>query len=303
MTDFSFTIAIPTYNRADLLRRALISVEKQTLPASEVIVSDNASPGDEVGKVVAEFLHRIPNLRLVRHEKNIGAEANFFGCLAYSSNDLFMWLADDDELSPDCLWEMINMFKNIDSLATAVPIWHFYTDKDNFKVMPARSYESPYWFLRAAKFMYKATDELFYGLHKRDTLSKCSLKTYGWPNEKETLNLVYPFLLEILISGKIVVTENESAFWKNHDYGIKYHAESYTATKVFSSSSFITKLKSNVKYIIRRINLQALYLSKIFIRGGYFAVLFLFFVSILSVCRDVIELFYNQTVGRLKRTK
>ena len=37
------TVAIPTYNRASLLRRALQSVLDQTLKDIEVFVSDNAS--------------------------------------------------------------------------------------------------------------------------------------------------------------------------------------------------------------------------------------------------------------------
>lgn len=301
MTDPTFTIAIPTFNRPELLRRALLSVEKQTLKATEVIVSDNATPGVEVDQVIDEFKLRIPNLRYLKHKKNVGAIENFFGCINYASTDLFMFLADDDEFSPHCFQEMIRMFKNTNNLATAVPIWHLYTDKDNFKVMPARSYESSYWFLRVAKFMYRATDESFYGLHNRTYLSNCTIKQFGWPNKKETLNLVYPFLLEQLISGKIIVTKNKSAFWKNHDYGIKYHSESYTAPKGFFVVGFYQKLTYHFKYIARRVNLQLLYLSKVFARGGYLAVFLLSFVSIIAVCRDILELLYILTFGRIIR--
>jgi len=199
MIEFSTTLAIPTYNRPTLLRRALLSIEKQAHYVNEIIVSDNASPGNEVDMLIKDFVTRIPNLRYIKHEKNIGAEENFFECLRQSKCDLFMWLADDDELSLDCLRELTQMFKTIPDLCTAVPRWHLYTDENSFKIMPGRSYQSSHWLLRAAKFMYRSTDELFYGLHRRDYLLKCSIESFFWPNKHETLNRVYPYLFQLVV--------------------------------------------------------------------------------------------------------
>ena len=42
------TVAIPTFNRADLLHRAITSVIKQTLVDFELFVSDNGSTDPEL---------------------------------------------------------------------------------------------------------------------------------------------------------------------------------------------------------------------------------------------------------------
>jgi glycosyltransferase involved in cell wall biosynthesis len=92
------TIGVPTFNRADGLRRALESIASQTVQVSEVIVSDNCSPGSLNEAVVEEFKSRIPGLRFVKQSFNIGAQNNFLWLLKEAKGTYFMWLADDDEL-------------------------------------------------------------------------------------------------------------------------------------------------------------------------------------------------------------
>lgn len=50
------TIAIPTYNRANYLKRALKSIAKQYDDRLEIIVSDNASL-DDTEEVVREIIN------------------------------------------------------------------------------------------------------------------------------------------------------------------------------------------------------------------------------------------------------
>lgn len=284
---FSVTIAVPTYNRPEKLRRALRSIEAQTYKATEVIISDNATPGKEVDKVVYEFRATIPNIRFIKQEVNVGPVENFFCCLRSSSSDYFMWLADDDEISPGCLKELVHMVETIPNLASAIPRWHYSTESpDTFVEMPARSYVSESWTIRAAKFMYQSTDELFYGLHRRADLVNCKISNYGWPNKGETLNLVYPFLLGMVIAGKVIVTDNKEAYWKNHDYGVKYHGQEDRPASV--------KFFNYFRYFMRRINLQVLYLARVQKKGGIVATFFLAFVSVVSIVRG----FINDLYGR-----
>ncbi|HEX6608456.1 MAG TPA: glycosyltransferase, partial [Chloroflexia bacterium] len=51
------SVVIPTYNRAELLRAALESVQAQTAPVAEVVVVDDGST-DDTAAVVAEFADR-----------------------------------------------------------------------------------------------------------------------------------------------------------------------------------------------------------------------------------------------------
>lgn len=296
MPGFTVTVAIPTYNRPEKLRRALISAENQTYQPTELLVCDNATAGDAVEKVVAEFAPRMPNLRFIRHQKNIGAAANFFYCLNESRSDLFMWLADDDEISPSCIREMVHMFDTIPELATAIPQWHFSNKSpESFEIMNGRSYKSSYWFFRASKFMYKSTDEAFYGLHRRELLLKARIGKYFWPNQGETMNLVYPFILTMVILGKVVVTNNRDAFWKNHDYGVKHYAPEIGARITFQRAMY-----NQFKYLMRRLNLQVMYLLNVKKMKGLFPLFFLLFVSFFAFLREVIHHFYSLVSRKLR---
>lgn len=288
MSIYTVSIAVPTYNRPELLKRALISIKNQTYLPDEVIVFDNATPGKEVDAIIDEFLLLIPNLRYYKQKENVGPGPNVIGCINYSSSDLFMWLADDDEISPSCLEELLTMFENIPGLASAVPRWHLFSDLQNFEIMPKRSFISNYSFFRISKYMFRCTDELFYGLHRREWLTRCNLKSYYWPNKNETLNLVYPFLLNMVIEGKVITTNNNNAYWRNYDYGVKYHGQ-----KEKSTLSFMQKIFFHFRYLMRRFNLQILYLSKISDRLGKLVVIAFLPVSLLTILQDFISHFYN----------
>jgi len=92
-----FTIGIPTYNRADFLRRSLECAVSQTCPDLEIIVSDNAST-DGTAEVVRSFGDRV---RYHRNPTNLGATANFEKVLELASGDFFSWLQDDDLIHRD----------------------------------------------------------------------------------------------------------------------------------------------------------------------------------------------------------
>ena len=93
------TIGIPTYNRADgYLREALGDALAQTSAPLEIVVSDNASTDGTPERVRAMADARV---RYVRHETNIGGNANFNACLAHASGAYFLLLHDDDRIDPD----------------------------------------------------------------------------------------------------------------------------------------------------------------------------------------------------------
>jgi glycosyltransferase involved in cell wall biosynthesis len=92
-----FTIGIPTYNRANFLKRSLACALDQTHSDVEIIVSDNASP-DDTSEVVKSFGDRV---RYHRNPTNLGATANFERALELASGDFFSWLQDDDLIHRD----------------------------------------------------------------------------------------------------------------------------------------------------------------------------------------------------------
>ena len=66
------SVIIPTFNRAELLPRAIQSVLDQTLPDLELIVVDDGSTDDTL-QVLQGFSD--PRIRYIRHEANKGLAA------------------------------------------------------------------------------------------------------------------------------------------------------------------------------------------------------------------------------------
>ena len=71
------SIGLPTYNRPELLRRALAELVSQSYSSLEIIVADNATPGPEVDAVMAAFTARDPRVKYFRHAENMGMAYNW----------------------------------------------------------------------------------------------------------------------------------------------------------------------------------------------------------------------------------
>ena len=93
------TIAIPTYQRAAQLRRAIESVLAQDYEPIELIISDNAST-DGTRELCEDYTARHPSIQYVRQPANVGPTANFQHLRPLAGGDYFMYLGDDDWLDP-----------------------------------------------------------------------------------------------------------------------------------------------------------------------------------------------------------
>ena len=103
------TIAIPTYNRADIFLRDVISAALgQTWQNIEVLIGDNAST-DHTSEVVSEF--NDPRLKYIRHKTNIGANGNFNALLHTARGKWFCLFHDDDMIDRDFIESCIRIAK------------------------------------------------------------------------------------------------------------------------------------------------------------------------------------------------
>src|SRR5258708_16860602 len=103
------TIAIPTFNRASLLKDCVTSALSQTYRHLEVLVSDNAST-DETKEILSEFSDA--RLRVIRQETNIGPLPNFNACLADPRGDYLVFLWHSAKLSPQLVERCVDVFKH-----------------------------------------------------------------------------------------------------------------------------------------------------------------------------------------------
>jgi glycosyltransferase involved in cell wall biosynthesis len=88
-------IFIFTYNRAESLRRTLSQLESESVRNFRITVLDNHST-DATPEVCAAHQKRLPNLRIVRHPKNIGGLANFLRAPELAEAEYTWVICDDD---------------------------------------------------------------------------------------------------------------------------------------------------------------------------------------------------------------
>ena len=272
------TIGIPTFRRPELLRRALDSVAQQDYQPLEVIVADNATEGHEVDAVIAAFRDRIDGLRYVRHETNIGAVDNFEFCLAAATGDFFMWLADDDELAPHSLAALARPLETDTSVVTVVPYWRFMRSPDTGWVVEQRVYESHSALLRVLRYVWRANDAFYYGLHRRADLLRCRFIPFLWPNATLGYNSTYPYLMTLVLAGRIVSAPDPRVEWINHSYSEKSYQK---------PGSLLVYVP---KHILRRINLHAIYFVQVYRSLGILASLAVASVSIASLATEFVTL-------------
>ena len=92
-------MVIPTYNRSDLLVRAVHSVIAQTYEPTEIIVVDDHSPIPAVDTIAASDIDRC-NLTVIRHPSNRYVAAARNTGIAEATGDWVAFLDDDDEWHP-----------------------------------------------------------------------------------------------------------------------------------------------------------------------------------------------------------
>ncbi|MDQ8728051.1 glycosyltransferase family 2 protein [Bradyrhizobium sp. LHD-71] len=113
------TIAIPTFNRATLLKGCVASALSQTYPHLEVVVSNNAST-DGTLSVLSEFDDA--RLRVITQATNIGMHPNWNACLANAKGDYIVFVSDDDRIAPTFLEQCTRLIRQQPQLPIVIAL-------------------------------------------------------------------------------------------------------------------------------------------------------------------------------------
>jgi glycosyltransferase involved in cell wall biosynthesis len=108
----TFTIFIPTYNRAKLLPRALASIEAQTYRDFEVLIVDDGS-SDGTQSLIAQWTQCMPFPVTYLRQANQGKHAAHNVGVAAARGELFVLLDSDDRLLPTSLERMLKHWLSI----------------------------------------------------------------------------------------------------------------------------------------------------------------------------------------------
>lgn len=110
------TTIIPTYNRANLLPKAINSIQKQTYSDFILCIYDNKST-DDTEEVVREFMLKDSRIKYVKHQTNIGLMQNFIHGISAVKTPFFNLLSDDDSVDEKFFERAIKKFKDHPEIA------------------------------------------------------------------------------------------------------------------------------------------------------------------------------------------
>jgi glycosyltransferase involved in cell wall biosynthesis len=102
------TVIIPTYNRAQVVGRAIRSVLEQNYHDFEILVVDDAST-DATAEIVGSFDDR--RIHYIRHEINRGGSAARNTAIRASRGEYLAFLDSDDEWLPQKLEKQLELFR------------------------------------------------------------------------------------------------------------------------------------------------------------------------------------------------
>lgn len=104
------SVLLPTFKRPALLKRAIDSVRRQTLPDFSLLISDNGDDDETRGiceRAVAEDLR----IQYTRNERNLGAVGNIRKLIDSVVTSHYCILSDDDFLFPNFLEDAMDAFR------------------------------------------------------------------------------------------------------------------------------------------------------------------------------------------------
>ncbi len=104
------SIIVPTFNRAELTRRAVTSALGQTCRDIEVVAVDNAS-GDGTWEVLQELAAGDRRVRCSRNERNLGPVGNWARGLELARAEYVQLLFSDDWLEPDAVERLLRLMR------------------------------------------------------------------------------------------------------------------------------------------------------------------------------------------------
>lgn len=129
------SVIIPTYNRANLLKRAIESVISQRFEDFELIVVDDASP-DNTPEIVESI--NDTRIRYIRLKENSGGPVARNTGIKKARGKFIALLDDDDEWLPNRLEVQVRKFENLDREFGVVYGGFYYVSQQDGKILGKR---------------------------------------------------------------------------------------------------------------------------------------------------------------------
>ena len=118
------TVYMPTHNRCQLLKRAVESVLKQSYPAIELIIVDDAST-DNTRAYLTDLAIKHDNVQFFTQQRAKGACAARNIAINAAKGELITGLDDDDEFQPERIKHLVENYDENYAFTCTGFLWHY----------------------------------------------------------------------------------------------------------------------------------------------------------------------------------
>lgn len=197
------SIAIPTYNRRDLLEFCLDrhseGFKRFDFPY-EIVISDNCST-DSTCEMVSSKIIDNPNIRLFKRDDS-DAISNFINAIRKCRGDFIVYLADDDAIYTDVLSSYVHAMQHDGKIAGIYTDWIAYDD------ISGQELHRYFGIDRSVRFEPEQTGEMLDFLFAHMILPEIGIwRREAFLNSRCTTKRQYPFhmwLYNLARTGSIV---------------------------------------------------------------------------------------------------
>ncbi|BCU67956.1 hypothetical protein HS7_13930 [Sulfolobales archaeon HS-7] len=117
------SVAIPTYNRREKLKRLLNSLKDSTFKDFEVIVVDDASTDGTEEMIRNEF----SEVRYIKHERPTLVAKSRNDAIEASEGDYIFFIDDDNVVEGNTIEKLLNYAEEHEDVGTVAPVTCYYT--------------------------------------------------------------------------------------------------------------------------------------------------------------------------------
>lgn len=117
------SVAIPTYNRREKLKRLLNSLKESSFKDFEIVVVDDASTDGTEEMIRNEF----PDVKYIRHEKPYLVAKSRNDAIEASIGEYIFFIDDDNIVERDTIEKLLNYIEYHEEVGTVAPVTCYYT--------------------------------------------------------------------------------------------------------------------------------------------------------------------------------
>jgi len=184
------SVVIPTYNRYNMLKRLLKSLEETEYPVREIIVIDDCSSDILYQGLTLEF----PYIKYIRHDHVMYVGESRNEGIRMASGEFIFMVDDDNTVDPKCIGNLIDHISKDNSIGVVAPVTCYYSNKDI--VMYAGSLYSRYSRRTIFLYMDRPYSEVSSKVYETDGFAN------SYMFRSDAVRRVYPIPKEILLGGE-----------------------------------------------------------------------------------------------------